>query len=124
MTAEQRREQFKTDVAELKLKTSGSRRDGLVQGLGILGMVVGVIAAFVCYSMSLSQSSVDVLSTQVLALAFIAVTVLGAALYLAGALAKVLRLWLLRQLYEGQAHVDQLAAALGGSSVERDTTTV
>jgi hypothetical protein len=38
--------------------------------------------------------------------------VVGAALFLVGSIARVLRVWLLRQLYEGQAHVEQLSAAL------------
>lgn len=115
MLAEQRREQFKTDVAQMKLKTGGSRRDGVTQIVGMLLMIVGVVAAFIAYSASLSQSNIDVASSQIMAIAFLAVTVAGAALYLAGAIAKVLRLWLLRQLYEGQSHVDQLAAAFGRS---------
>jgi len=62
MLAGERREQFKADVAQMKLKTGTSRNDTLL-------MVVGAIA-------------------------------------------RVLRVWLLRQLYEGQAHVDQLTAAV------------
>jgi len=54
---------------------------------------------------------------QVLATAFVALTVLGAALYLAGAIASVLRLWLLRQLYESQQQAEQLAEAVRGSQV-------
>ncbi|GAA2142570.1 hypothetical protein [Actinomadura napierensis] len=54
----------------------------------------------------------DVGSLQTLAIGFLAVTVLGGALYLASAVTRVLRLWLLRQLAESQSHTDQIAAAL------------
>jgi hypothetical protein len=37
----------------------------------------------------------------------------GAAVFLRYSLARFLRFWLLRQLYEGQAQVDQLVAHLG-----------
>jgi hypothetical protein len=39
--------------------------------------------------------------------------VLGGALFLRYSMAKFLRFWLLRQLYEGQAHVDEVVAAMG-----------
>ena len=42
----------------------------------------------------------------------LAVTAVGAAVFLRYSLARFLRLWLLRQLYEGQAHVDQVAEAV------------
>ena len=63
--------------------------------------------------MSLHQSDQrNIASEQILAIGFLSVTVVGAALFLVGSVARVLRVWLLRQLYEGQAHVDQLTAAV------------
>lgn len=112
--AQDRREQFKKDVSELKLKSGGSGGgDGAARIAGLALMVVGAVAAFVVYLSSLTQSDLrNIASYQILATAFLAVTVIGAALYLAGAVAKVLRLWLLRQLYEAQAQTDQIAEAL------------
>ncbi|MGF7119826.1 MULTISPECIES: hypothetical protein [unclassified Rhodococcus (in: high G+C Gram-positive bacteria)] len=111
--ADERRAQFKTDVADLELKTGQSRGDSVARVSGLVLMVVGAVAAFVVYVSSLTQNDLrDIASYQILATAFLAVTVIGAALYLAGAIAKVLRLWLLRQLHEGQAQADQIAAAL------------
>jgi hypothetical protein len=114
MLVEQRREQFKADVAELKLKSRGGR-DGLWRGIGALFMLVGVVAAFIVYEASLSKSDYrDIASEQILAIAFVGLAVLGAALYIAAAVASMLRVWLLRQLYEGQQHADQLAEAVRG----------
>lgn len=119
MLAEQRREQFAADVAAMKLKSRRGRRDGLWRVIGVLLMLVGIVAAFLVYEMSLSKSDPrDIASEQILAIAFLALTVLGAALYLASSVASVLRLWLLRQLYEGQQHVDQLAEAVRERGVQ------
>jgi uncharacterized membrane protein len=113
MLAEERREQFKADVAQMKLKTGTSRKDTLLMALGGVAMLVGVVAAFLLYEVSLSKKDpLSIASEQVAAIAFLAVTVIGAALFLTGAIARVLRIWLLRQLYEGQAHIDQLSAAV------------
>jgi uncharacterized membrane protein YcjF (UPF0283 family) len=113
MFVEQRREQFKADVAELKLKARGRRKDGLWRAIGALLMLVGVVAAFLVYEVSLSKSDFrDIQSEQILAIAFLALAVLGAALYIAAAVASLLRVWLLRQLYEGQQQVEALTEAL------------
>ncbi len=118
MLIEERREQFRTDVAELKTKSRGVRHDGVWRAVGGLVMVVGVIGAFLVYEASLSQSDYrDIASEQILAIAFVAVAVLGAAMFLASALAGILRLWLLRQLYQGQQQADQLADAIRQRSV-------
>jgi len=113
MLTEERRNQFTSEVARLKLKTDQSRGGGPVRLAGLLMMTVGVVGAFVAYNSSLSQSDLrDLGSLQILATAFVAIVVTGAAFYLAGAVARVLRLWLLRQLVEGQAHIDQLVGAI------------
>jgi hypothetical protein len=113
MLAEERREQFKADVAQMKLKTGTSRRDGLLQGVGAVLMLAGAVAAFLLYEASLSDKDPrNIASKEVAAVAFLSVTVIGAALFVTGSIARVLRLWLLRQLYEGQAHVDQFIAAV------------
>ena len=54
----------------------------------------------------------DLVSYQILTVVFLALTVVGAALFLAASVAKVLRLWLVRQLLEGQAQTDQISQAL------------
>lgn len=112
--AEDRRDQFKKDVSEMKLKTDNTGgSDGKVRVAGLVLMVVGAIATFVVYLSSLTLDDLrNIASYQILATALLAVTVIGAALYLAGAVSRVLRLWLLRQLYEAQAQTDRIAEAL------------
>jgi hypothetical protein len=83
------------------------------QALGGLLMLIGAVAAFIVYEASLKDKDPrNVASKQILASGFVAVTLIGVALFVVGSLARVLRLWLLRQLYEGQAHIDQLSAAV------------
>lgn len=113
MLTEERRRRFKDDVARQKLKTDQSRFDGVFRVVGAVAMVAGVAGVFIAYNVSLTKDDMrDVGSLQTLAVGFLAVTVLGAALYLAAAVTRVLRLWLLRQLVEQQAQADQIAAAL------------
>jgi hypothetical protein len=114
MLAEEQREQFKNDIAQLKLKSGGSRYDGPLRIVGGILMLVGVVAAFIIYEASLSQkNALDLASQQILAIAFLGVTLIGVALFVAASLAQLLRLWLLRQLYENQSHVEQLLDAVG-----------
>lgn len=113
MLTEQRRDQFKAEVEQVKLKGDSASSDGRTKVIGLVLMVVGVVGAFLAYNVSLSQDDLrDTTSSQILATAFLALTVVGAAVYVAAAVARVLRLWLLRQLMDGQAHADQITAAL------------
>jgi hypothetical protein len=106
-------ERLKSDAAELNVGKSAGR-DGLYQALGAVAMGVGVVVAFVAYQLSLGKDDTrDIESLQVLAVAMLALAVVGAAVFLRYSLARFLRFWLLRQLYESQSHIDQVVAALG-----------
>ncbi|WP_067461418.1 hypothetical protein [Actinomadura macra] len=113
MLTEERRRRFKDDVARQKLKTDQFRYDGVLRVVGAVLMVAGVAGVFVAYNVSLTQDDLrDVGSLQTLAIGFLGLTVLGGALYLAAAVTRVLRLWLLRQLADSEAQADRIAAAL------------
>ncbi|MFX1758486.1 Uncharacterised protein [Rhodococcus gordoniae] len=115
MTAlvDERREQFKKDVAALGLDASRSGSGGKARIVGLILMVVGAVAVFVVYIASLTLSDArDLLSYQLLALGFVALTVAGAAVYLAAAVTRVLSLWLVRQLLESSAQADRIEQAL------------
>ena len=112
-TTGDRIEQFKSDVTDMNLKTGSPSRDKTFQALGFVMMLVGVIGAFVVYVSSNNLSSqLDVTSQVAFAVAFLALTVFGAAIFLRYALANFLRMWLLRQLYEGQANTDRIVDAI------------
>lgn len=116
-----RAEQFKADIADMKLKTSNSSKDQGLQILGAVLMVVGIVVAFIAWRASLnvkvakSGSNADLLDSSSYtsqALTGVAVAVVGSALYLRCALAKFLRLWLLRQIYENRAQTDEIVATV------------
>jgi hypothetical protein len=58
------------------------------------------------------ETQLDILTNIALAIVFLGLVVVGTGLYVVGALAHVLRLWLLRQLVESQDRMDQLTEAL------------
>ena len=99
--------------AEMNLKTGSPSRDKTFQALGFVMMLVGVIGAFVVYVSSGNLDDPrDVTSQVAFTVAFLALTVFGAAIFLRYALANFLRMWLLRQLYEGQANTDRIVDAV------------
>lgn len=106
-------EQFRAAVAELKLKTGRSRGDLVRQVLGALLMLGGFITALIVYEQSLSQSSaLNLASEQILAVAMLGLVVIGGALFVSASISRFLRFWMLRNLYEGQAHIEQLVESL------------
>jgi hypothetical protein len=105
-------DQFKADIADMRLKTGGSGREQGLQALGGVLMVVGVVVGVLCYFSATNQNDArDQNELLILTLAMVGLTVVGAALFLRYSLAKFLRLWLLRQSYEAQAHIDRIIDA-------------
>jgi hypothetical protein len=107
-----RMERLKADAAEINVGR-GPGRDGLYQAAGAVAMGAGVVLAFVAYRLSLDQDDPrDISSLGILAVSMLALSVVGAAVFLRYSLARFLRFWLLRQLVEDQAHIDRLVSAL------------
>jgi hypothetical protein len=112
-TTNERVERFKTEAAELNLKAGNANLDSRLQALGALAMVAGIVIAFLAYASSGSLSDQrDVQTQTTLAVAGLTLAVGGGFVFLRYSLGKFLRLWLLRQMYEGQAHVDQIVEAV------------
>ena len=109
-------DRLRAEAARLDVARAGSR-DGLALGGSAVAMVVGLVGIFVAYQSSLGTSDPrDIQSLIILSLFMIGLVVAGAAVFLRYSLARFLRFWLLRQLYEGQAHLDELVAALAPSA--------
>jgi len=110
--------QFKSEIAEMKLKTGRSRAEGLFEILGVILMVAGIAIALGAYAASLNVTAtqganVDVLDSNSyipLAVAGLAMSVTGGFLFLRYSLARFLRLWLLRQIYEQRVAIDEASA--------------
>ncbi|MGI9210439.1 MAG: hypothetical protein ACR2I3_21010 [Rhodococcus sp. (in: high G+C Gram-positive bacteria)] len=115
---DERREQFKQDVAALGLGTTSNGSGGKGRIAGMVLMIIGVAAAFVVYIASLTLSDLrDIASYQLLSMGFIALTLAGAAVYVASVVAKVLRLWLVRQLLEGNAQTERIVEAMSRDKI-------
>jgi hypothetical protein len=111
-------EQFKADIAELRITDPSSSRDLLSTRLGVAGMVVGVVLGVYAYALSYGASGTNPAPQQrdaiILALIGVAVAVIGAALYLKGTVSTFLRFWLVRDLHERRAQTDRIVQQLGG----------
>ena len=106
-------DQFKSDVAALKVKTNRGRRDSTLQIVGLVLMIVGVVVAFIVYQSSTDESDArNIQSETILAITMLGLSVIGAAVYIVAALARFFRLWLLRQVYEGQENVARVLTAV------------
>jgi hypothetical protein len=108
----ERIERLQSEAAQLGV-AKGGRRDGLYQTLGAVAAVGGVVVALITYVSSLGlENSLDVQSAIILAVAMLGVSVVGSAVFLRYSFARFLRFWLLRQMVEGQDHIDRVIAAV------------
>lgn len=106
-------EQFKSDVSDMKLKGGNAGREKALGTVGVVLMLVGIIGSFFSYVSATNLADQrDILEQVIMAIAFVTVSLLGAALFVRYAFANFLRMWLLRNLYEGQANTDRLIEAI------------
>lgn len=106
-----RLDQFKADIAEMRIKDPAAGRDTLLVRLGALLTLAGVVITVVAYLGShTSTNPLDQRDDIVAALAGVAVTIAGSALFLRYSLAGFLRFWLARLIYEQRMQSDRLLA--------------
>jgi hypothetical protein len=118
-TGSDRSEQFKAEIAAMRLKTGRANAEHLLQILGVVLMIGGIALALGAYRASLNVTAtpgtnVDLLDSNSytpLAIAGLAISVVGGFLFLRYSLAKFLRFWLLRQVYEQRAAIDEASTA-------------
>ena len=79
MTATNERvERFKSEAAELNLKAGNAGKEGQLQGLGAVLMIIGIIGGFVSYLGATGASSDgDVMEMVALGVAFLTVAVVS-----------------------------------------------
>jgi uncharacterized membrane protein YidH (DUF202 family) len=110
---QQRVEQFKQEIADMRLRDPSTARDRLLLRTGIALMVIGV--GFTVVGYFLSHTTKDVLQqndAQVSAMIGIAITIVGAALFLRYSIAQFLRFWLARLTYEQNHQTDRIVDAI------------
>jgi hypothetical protein len=102
-------EEFKAAVADMRLRDPVAARDRQLLRLGVALLIGGVATTVIAYF--ISHGTTNALAQRdaiVVALAGIAVTIAGGALFLRYSLAMFLRFWLARLIYEQQAQTDRV----------------
>ena len=98
-----RRQQFEEDIAAVRVRTGKAEAEQRFMILGLVALIGGAVICLIAYFGSGGQSDTrDVISSVILALFGVSVSILGAALFLRYSMARFLRLWLLRLIYEQQ----------------------
>ena len=103
-------EQFRAEIAAMRLKDPATERETVLLRLGVLLMVGGVVLTLVSYFASHSTKlALDQGDDTNLALLGVGLTLVGGVLFLRYSLANFLRFWLARLIYEQRASTDRLA---------------
>jgi hypothetical protein len=110
----QRADVFAEEVAKLKVATSGNPgAEKTASTIGILLMVASIVIGVGSYIQAgQSDNALDQNELVILGLVCIAMAIVGTGLWLRATLVKFWRFWMLRSLYEGQAHLDQVVQAI------------
>jgi hypothetical protein len=109
----ERIEQFRAEVAAMRLRDPATGRDRLLLTAGVLAMLAGVavVAWFLSHGTENPLQQRDAIVQAVIGLVL---AVVGAALFVKAAMANFLRFWMARLCYEQQAQADRLAEAVRG----------
>ncbi|WP_280426265.1 hypothetical protein [Nocardia carnea] len=113
MTESTRADLFVAELAELKIPDPAAGRGGLWLRVGVALLILGPVVIVLGYLMSNNTSDALVQRDAIIiALAGVALSIVGAALFLRYSLTGVLRYWMARQSYD----LAQLAGRLPGGS--------
>ncbi len=109
----ERVEQFKQEIAGMKIRTPQAEAERWMLIGGVVAMGVGMIMVVASwYGASGTTVIVDSLSYLLSALIGLGLVFVGAALFVRYSLTRYLRYWLLRVIYEEQASADVQVAAI------------
>jgi low affinity Fe/Cu permease len=107
-------EQFNADIESMRVKTSGNaaaERAGST--LGFILMVAALVVGIGSYVKAGSlNNALDQNELVILGFTCVSMAIIGAALWLRAAVLRFWRFWMLRSLYEGQAHLDEVVKAI------------
>jgi hypothetical protein len=105
----QRVEEFKQEIADMRLRDPATARDRMLLRTGAVMMVIGV--AFTIAGWLGSHNTSNPLSQRdyiIVALIGVSVSVVGSALFVRYSFAQFLRFWLARLSYESQHQTDRI----------------
>jgi hypothetical protein len=110
--SEQRIEQFKQEVADMRLRDPATARDRQGLRFAIVLMFAAVVIEVVAYFMAYNGQSLDQGDATVLALGGVVAAIIGAGLFVRFSLANFMRYWLARVTYEQNVQTDRVVEAL------------
>lgn len=112
--AESRIDQFKQEIADLQVKTSGKAgAEKAASTLGIVLMVLSILIGIGSFVQAGQETSaLDQNELIILGLACVSMAIVGAALWIRTAVVRFWRFWMLRSLYEGRSHLDEVVKAI------------
>lgn len=95
--------EFQAEIAAMRSKTSRQSLEQILLALGIVLMLAGVVLGIIGYFASTNASDPrDQNEYIILGLLGISLTLIGTVVFLRYSIARFLRFWLLRQIYEKQ----------------------
>ncbi|WP_051164415.1 hypothetical protein [Nocardia testacea] len=112
MTDSTRADRFVTELAELKIPDPAAGRGALWLRVGVALLILGPVVTLPAYLMSHNTSDALVQrDALVIALAGVALSIVGATLFLRYSLTGVLRYWMARQSYDLALLAERLPGA-------------
>jgi hypothetical protein len=115
MEQQDRVDQFKTEIADMRLRDPVSGRERVLLVIGVLLLVAGPIVTLVAYAQSSgTDNPLQQGDDHTIALIGVALAIVGAALFVRYSIGTLLRFWLARLSYEQQVQTDRVVAALAG----------
>ncbi len=101
--AEGRRAQFEEDIAAVRIRTGKAEAEQRYTLLGLIGLGAGLAFGLFAYFTSTGTAATnDILELVILAMLGVNLSIIGAALFLRYSVARFLRFWLLRLIYESK----------------------
>lgn len=98
-----RAEEFQEQIAAMRTKTSKTSTEQVLQVIGVLLMLAGIVLGFVGYfSATNAGNALDQNELIILAILGVSLSLMGVAIFLRYSIGRFLRVWLLRQIYENR----------------------
>jgi hypothetical protein len=98
---EKTQQRFGAELDKLQASSTSGPRDRVVQIIGLVLAVAGAAVSLLCYAQAAGFDDLrDQVQVSILAIFGLGLVVLGTGLYVANALTRFLRLWMLRLIYE------------------------
>ena len=114
-------EQFRAEVADMKLRDPATGLDRLLVRLGVVGLVTGLGFAIAAWFLSHgTRNPLQQRDAIVVGLLGLTCAVVGGALFVKGAMAGFLRFWMARLCYEQQVQADRIAASMAAPNGRTD----